>query len=44
MDQETYDRGLAMRRNVLGDAYCGLPVGVDGFRVARGVINEAKAP
>ena len=40
MDQKTHDRGLEIRKAVLGEAYVGIPAGVDSFRIARQVFAE----
>ena len=40
MDQKTHDRGLEIRKALLGEAYVGIPAGVDSFRIARQVFAE----
>jgi len=43
MDQNTYDRGLEVRKAALGEACvnnAGEPAGVDSFRIAREVFAE----
>jgi hypothetical protein len=40
MDKKTHDRRLVIRKAVLGEAYAGIPAGVDSFRIAREVFAE----
>jgi hypothetical protein len=35
-----YEEGLAVRREVLGADYCGVPAALESFRVAERVLDE----
>jgi hypothetical protein len=48
MEKQMFDKGIAIRREILGTArpepvesfYCGVPAAVDSFRIAREVFQE----